>query len=184
MTWTRAFVYVAIWLVLAAYYAATHHPPPPQPDRAPAPVAAVRPSPPPVPYLAVRPAEVTDLELQVRGRRLHARRAGARWEIVEPVGAQVAGDLVGALLGAIYDLPEVEVVGDRMADDDAFGLADPSYRVTVRRADGPPLSLAFGTKNPAGTAIYAGGDGSPTVVLLGLNAQYYIDMLMRQAGGP
>jgi hypothetical protein len=43
--------------------------------------------------------------------------------------------------------------------------------------------LSLGRTNPAETGIYGRLEGNPQIVLLGLNVQYYVDMVLKQSGG-
>jgi hypothetical protein len=68
---------------------------------------------------------------------------------------------------------------DRLTD---FGLDAPSARLTFGRPDAPAVTLSLGRTNPAETGVYGQLEGNPQIVLLGLNVQYYVDMVLKQSG--
>jgi Domain of unknown function (DUF4340) len=179
VTWRRALFYVAVWAALAAYAFATRPGPPP----APAPAAQL---PAPTDALAhgMRSSEVAEIEIQTPSAQVVLARTGDRWTVRQPVGALVQGGLVDALLASLLETPEVgSIDSDRAAE---FGLNDPHLRIRLRRAGGNPLVIDIGARNPTGTAVYARVEGSPHLALIGLNAQYYADLLIqatRNAGG-
>jgi hypothetical protein len=177
MTWTRALAYVAVWLVLTGYYVLTHRAAPPVE------IEASRPqSPEPPPHLRLRAEEVVGLVIESGGRRVRAAVRGGQWFLVEPAGGRVSSDLVSALVSAVLDAAEVEVVSMAEDRDAEFGLDRPTALLTFERADGTTSRLSVGAKNPAQTAVYARGDGAPAIVLLGLNAEYYIGLVLQAAG--
>lgn len=172
MTWRRAFGYVAVFFALALARSFTGPQPVP-------PVVGGLPQAdlPAIPFLAARPENVEEVELEMSGQYARIKRAGSRWEVVQPAGREVSADLISALLTAILEIPEVEIVG--ASDDQAtkFGLESPTAELRLRPSDGPVLTVRLGALNPARTAVYAGGSGTRDVVLLGLNVRYYLDLV-------
>jgi hypothetical protein len=132
------------------------------------------------PLMVAFPAGPTRLELQAEGRTLGARRTGgAAWEVVEPPGSRVPPDLVAAVVAAVTDQPDFEVVSAAAPATAAeFGLAAPQARLTLADDD-RSVTLLIGARNPAQTAVYAQREGGDEVVLLGLNVQYYVDLVMQ-----
>jgi hypothetical protein len=175
MTWTRALAYVAVWIVLTGYYVLTRDPAPP------AEVETARAEPAEAPHLRMRADEIDGLLIESGERRVRAARQGGQWFVVEPAGARVSGDLIAALVSAVFDAADVEVVSRARDRDAEFGLDRPSAVLTFQGSGGAASRLSIGAKNPAETAVYARGDGSPTIVLLGLNAEYYIGLVLQAA---
>lgn len=171
MTWTRALLYLAIWGVLTVYYFAFDHPP-----TAPStPAETVTKSERLVPLHA---AAVTQLSLEAHGLALRCDRTDGQWRVVEPAGAPIPADLIAALVTTLTELPPVGVVplgGEGKADD--FGLTDPVARITI--GDGTArIGLQLGARNPSQTAVYARRDDAEAIVLVGLNVQYYVDLII------
>ena len=169
MPWTRALLYVLVSAVLVAVYTATAPPPPPSPASAPPPPDAPTPS-------------IDTLRLEARGRMVRAARDAGQWQVVEPTGATIPGDLIAALIAAVLETPADPVTTDpeRPAD---FGLDTPWARLSFGRPNGAPVTLVLGSANPAETGVYGQLEGNPQVMLLGLNVRYYIDLVLRQASG-
>ena len=168
MTRMRALSYVGVWVLLTAYYVAFER----ESD-----AVEVMPEQQP-PFLELAPDQVVAVEVEIGGRRLSSRRSGQGWEVVAPQGVPVFDDLIDAFLSTLTDSPTVEVIGSRVASAEDFGLEDPTARIILRLADAEPVSVLLGRRNPAQTAIYAQRQGVPTIVLLGLNVQYYVELLM------
>jgi hypothetical protein len=85
-------------------------------------------------------------------------------------------------VSAVLEAAEVEVVSSGTDRDVEFGLDHPTAMLVFERAGGAPLRLSVGGKNPAQTAVYARADGSPATILVGLNAEYYIGLVLQAAG--
>lgn len=173
MTWRRAWGYVGVFVALTVLHLLTSRPESPRDvgeEITPLLVTAT-----PVPFLAAKPEEIDSVEIELSGRSAELERRGARWEVVQPAGREVSADLISALLTAVLDVPEVEVVGS--VDDEDFGMDAPTAELRLQPSGRTPLMIRFGTLNPAGTAIYATGSGTRQVVLLGLNIRYYLDLV-------
>lgn len=127
-------------------------------------------------FVAVPAGRINKLSVEQGAKRLRAERAGEQWRVIAPP-ATVPSDLVAALVDSLTTLPDVEVVaeqGGRLAE---FGLAPPQATLTLGSDDDETHTVRFGSRNPAGTAVYAQLDDSPRVLLVGLNAAYYLDLL-------
>lgn len=173
MTPARAALYCAVWFVLTAYYLSLTH----------APAAG-----PPAARSLLLPGwsaeQVVELEALAGGGRLRAVRAGAAWRVVEPQAAPVPGDLIAALVATLTDPSSSESVARDTARDAEFGLGASGRRIALRRADGSAATVLLGARNPPQTAVYARREGSPETLLLGLNVEYYFDLLADRARGP
>jgi hypothetical protein len=128
--------------------------------------------------------EVRSVELTREGRTLRAERNDQkRWAAVAPAGATLPHDLVLTLIDSLSDEQDSEVVNEKPTEADlaAFGLDDPRTEVRLELADGEDLRVEFGASNPPHTAIYARKSISPKVYLVGLNLEYYGDLLFQAA---
>lgn len=167
MRWSHAGLYAALAAVLAIVDRASAPPP-----------AAPRAAAPPTP---ARPAlDITELAVESNGRRVRLARDGDQWQVTEPGQAAVPPDLIDALLSAVLDTPAEAIAADvdRLAE---FGLATPKTRITFSRREQPPVTLVLGTRNPAETGTYGRLEGSPQIVLVGLNVEYYVGLVLRAA---
>jgi hypothetical protein len=176
MTWTRALGYVMVWLALSAYYLATHRPFASSVD---APPAAATPA---VAFLRMRAEDIVSLDLEVGGREIRANRRGGRWFLVEPPGRAASSDLFSAFVSSLVDVADVEIVSRDEERDAEFGFDRPATRLRLRDRGGTTVTLTIGAKNPAQTAVYARSEGSPEVLLLGLNTEYYMGLILQAAG--
>ena len=171
MTWTRAVLYLAIWGVLSAYYVWFERSPQ-TPGTSPEPSAQENRL---VPF---RAEAVTRLSLDAHGTRLRCELRDGQWSIIEPAGAPVPADLIAAIVATLTELPPVDVVpptaGARAAE---FGLEEHSVRLTLGTAR-EEVRLQLGARNPSQTALYARRDGEEEIVLVGLNVQYYVNLLI------
>jgi len=165
MSWLHAIAYVVLAAVLATVYVATAPPPP-------------------LPSTAARPApaapQLTELLIESDAQRVSAARVDDRWQVREPAGAAIPSDLLAALVTAVLETPAEPVAsdGERVAE---FGLDAPRTRITFTRHNAPPAILTVGSRNPSGTGVYGRLEGNPQIVLLGLNVQYYLDLVRRAA---
>lgn len=128
--------------------------------------------------------EVQAVELTRDGRTLRAERnEKKRWAAVSPAGVALPHDLVVTLIDSLSDEQQSEVVNDKPTEADlsAFGLDEPRTRVRLELAGGKDLRIEFGAANPPHTAIYARKHVSPKVYLVGLNLEYYGDLLFQAA---
>jgi hypothetical protein len=163
---------LACWIaaaLLGAYYVAF--------ERRPAPPSEIQASREKV--LDVYSDEVTAVTLRREGREIRCERKDKRWQIVQPQGAKVPPDVVSALLESLTDRQEAEQISDAPKSEElqAFGLIDSAQEVKIELSSGKKLSVKLGARNPTQTAIYAQTSTSPRVLLVGVNVQYYADLL-------
>lgn len=167
MTWRRAALYWAVFIALTAYYLTGVR----ETEQSAAHLTRA-------PFLNLAEDQVTALELRRGATVVRCRRSNGRWEVIEPAGRAVPPDLVTALIANLTQLPDVEVVAESGSDLSQFGLQDPVSEITLTRTGGAPVVVRLGTRNPAGTAVYAQRTDSPRVFLIGLNVRYYEDLLL------
>ena len=161
-----------MWLLLTVYYVVVVQrmtPPPSETREREAASAAA--------FVPMSAADIRMLTVEAQGLTLRARRGNNRWEVLEPTGAQVPPDLLEAIVTSLVNVPTVDVVntGGAATPDTEFGFDRATARVTID--DGTaPVTVVLGARNPPQTAIYARRAGTPDIVLLGLNVQYYVDL--------
>jgi hypothetical protein len=123
--------------------------------------------------------EVTAVTLRREGREIRCERKDKRWQIVEPPGATVPPDVVSALVESLTDKQEAQRISDAPKAEDlqAFGLTASAPKVEFELSGGRKLSVTLGAHNPTQTAIYVRSSVAPRVLLVGVNVQYYTDLL-------
>lgn len=123
--------------------------------------------------------DIAAVTLHREGKSIRCERREKRWEIVKPAGAKVPSDLIAALVENITEKQEAEEIAVAPSADDlqAFGLGDASPTLEVELGGGKKVSVKFGSRNPTQTALYAETSVSPHVLLIGVNIQYYVDLL-------
>ncbi len=123
--------------------------------------------------------EVTAVTLRREGREIRCERKDKRWQIVQPPGAKIPPDLVSALIESLTDKQEAEQISDAPKPEDlqAFGLTETAPQVEIELSNGKKLAVKLGARNPPQTAIYAQTSSSRRVLLVGVNVQYYADLL-------
>jgi len=169
LSWRKTLTYWAVFACLLVYYAAA--------ERGAGPVSEITAQREKI--LPIYSDDVTAVTLRREGKEVRCEKREKRWQIVKPEGAKVPADLVSALVENLTDKQEAEEIQATPKPDDlqAFGLTDTSTTVEVDVSDGRKLSVKFGTRNPPQTAIYAQTSLSPRVLLIGVNVQYYADLL-------
>ncbi len=172
MTWRRAAVYWLCFLALGVYYVVVERQPAGQ-----AMAHLTR-----APFLEVPPEEIRGVDIRRGNMVVRCRRAKDRWQVVEPAAAQVPVDLIAALVNNLVQLPDVEVIAESAPDLSQFGLDVPVSQITLTRANGPPIVVRVGVRNPSGTAVYAQRSDSSRVYLVGLNVRYYEDLVFEAVG--
>jgi hypothetical protein len=123
--------------------------------------------------------DVTAVTLRREGKEIHCEKREKRWQVVRPEGAKAPADLVAALVENLTDRQEAEEmqVSPKPEDLAAFGLTDSSQTLEFQVTDGRKLVVKLGSRNPPQTAVYAQTSISPRVLLIGVNVQYYTDLL-------
>ncbi len=110
-----------------------------------------------------------------------------RWSVTRPPGIKISSDLVVALLDTLTTIPAIEVLPAENGDLAGFGLSPAEISVAISGAGKLIAELGIGKRNPTRTAVYAVRRGAAGVYLLGLNARYYLELildeLVRQSGG-
>jgi hypothetical protein len=169
MTWRRAALYWALFLVLGVYYVAA--------EREPAGQAAAHLT--RAPFLTVPEDQIVAVQVQRGPTVVRCRRLAGRWKVVDPPDGRAPADLIAGLIANLTQLPDVEVVAQKPADLTQFGLAPPASQLVLTPASGDPITVRLGNRNPAGTALYAQRSNSDGVFLIGLNVDYYEDLLFQ-----
>jgi Domain of unknown function (DUF4340) len=169
LTWRSTVVYWVLFAALGSYYLAFERKPPP-----PSEMQRAREK-----VLNVYSDDVKALVLRRDGKEIRCERRDKRWQIVKPENAKVPSDLVSALLENLTDKQDAEEITAKPRPEDlqAFGLSASSPEVEIEVSGGKKMSVKLGGKNPPQTAIYAQTDFSPRILLVGVNVQYYADLL-------
>jgi hypothetical protein len=130
------------------------------------------------PFLEAVPERIDRIRVERGDVSVTLDRRGERWEISDPPGMASPSDIADALLDTLTRLPPIEMVAEEAGADGAYGLNPPQTRLRLDSGGEIVSTVALGTRNPTATAVYAKKSGEGRVYLLGLNAQYYIDLLL------
>ncbi|MGD9764113.1 MAG: DUF4340 domain-containing protein [Candidatus Binatia bacterium] len=170
MSRRHALAYVALAAVLvSALWITTPVPPP----AAPSPQVETLP-----PQGETHGPVVEAVTIEAGEHRVRAVRRGRGWELLEPAGGKVSDGLIDRLLEAVLHsrIEQVSAGGGTAAD---YGLDPPRARITLSIRGGAQSVLQLGGYNPTGTAMYGRLEGSPQVLLVGLDIWSYVDLALR-----
>jgi hypothetical protein len=116
------------------------------------------PTPPGKPLVALRTADVREVEVtRDQGGRKHLRldRTESGWDLVTDAGPEpVPPDKVTDFLGALADARVVTEFADDREVREELGIDEPTAEVTLRRVDGEPIRIVVGNRNPTLTGLY------------------------------
>jgi hypothetical protein len=90
---------------------------------------------------------------------------------------------VHTLIATVTEAPLQEVAGATEGRAADFGLDRPRVRVQLE-SPAAVVRVALGARNPPQTAVYAQVQDNPQVVLIGLNVEYYVDLLLANVAPP
>ena len=130
-------------------------------------------------FVPVGAEDVREVRLSRGGRTVVSRREHETWVLVEPAGAPVPPDLIGAFANALAEADVIARVGTEGDAPRDFGFDGNATRVEVRGESGEPVVVTIGGENPTGTAVYARRQGAADVVLIGRNIRYYEDLIFQ-----
>lgn len=170
MRWRQVVLLYGVCGLLAADYLLSERGAPVEDEE----TARQRPS-----FLDVQEDDVRELRIERGGRRLVARREDGVWEVTEPPGVGIRGDLVRAFARALTGAEEIDRVDAGRGDPAAMGFDESRSRVALVLGGGGTLHVVLGGPNPPGTAIYARREGAPSAVVIGRDVRYYEDMLFQ-----
>jgi hypothetical protein len=165
--WGRVILAYGVLAVLVAEYRLVEQKPVPPPETLPA-----RPH-----FVGVDASALREVRLSRGDVSVVSRRENAQWAVVEPRGATIPPDLIGAFASALAESEEIARLDG--TNDAAFGFGDGATRVELRSDGGEPVVLTIGGTNPPGTAVYARRQGASDVVLIGRNIRYYEDLIFQ-----
>jgi hypothetical protein len=172
MTWRKVLLY---WVV-AALIGATVYVGERRDEVAPPPSDAVQ------PLVTVSPSRFERVTVTRGGETATFVRESDRWVVVTPAGYRITSDLVAALIDTLASIPPVEKLSTSARTSEQFGLAPPEAEIAMDGPGGADAEVYVGKRNPTGTAVYAALAGEDSVYLLGLNAQYYLELIFEELG--
>ncbi len=136
-----------------------------------------------VPMIGLPAADIERVSVRTADIEAVLLREGGRWKVTSPAGSSLPGDLVEAILDTLTSIAPIETVSDTAGRTDQYGLDPALLTVALAGGGGSPVVVEFGKRNPTGTAVYARKQGESEVRLLGLNARYYLDLLLEDLRG-
>jgi hypothetical protein len=135
----------------------------------------------PVAPIVESPAAMIDQVRVQRGEDVREFRVEAgRWQAETP-GQAVSSDLISALLDTLTTVPPVEILEEGAQEAAVYGLDPPETVVRMASRGEPLATVELGHRNPTRTAVYARRPELGRSYLLGLNAQYYLDLIFERA---
>jgi hypothetical protein len=137
-----------------------------------------------VPAIEAAASDIDRLRAERGPDALEFKKEAGRWVLESPAQGMVASDLVAALIDTLTTVPPVEMLAEHGSKLAAYGLEPPQMSVRMASAGAPVATLELGARNPTRTAVYARRPDIDKLYLLGLNAQYYLDLIFEQAAGP
>ena len=134
------------------------------------------------PIVETLASRIDRLSIRAGGVRVIAERDGESWNVTDPAGTVLPNGLIDALLDTITTIPAVEILDVEKRSLEKFGLDPPQtvlrFSTGNESANESAWSLEFGVRNPTRTAVYVRAQGARQVHLLGLNAKYYVELLL------
>lgn len=135
------------------------------------------------PMLELGRATVQFVSVRTGALEIRLERAAGGWKVLAPAGTTVAGDLVEAILDTLSSIPPIETVAGTSDASAEYGLKPARVTLALADSSGQGVVVELGKRNPTGTAVYARTKGRPEVRLLGLNASYYVDLMLEDLRG-
>lgn len=130
-----------------------------------------------LPIVPMLSSRITDLAVRWGDTAVRLKRDGERWNVVQPLGADIPSDLVSAVLDTLTTTAPIEAMDGEDVDVAEFGLDKPIVRLRIEGDRDKPIEVTLGSTNPTRTAIYAATSEDDTVYLIGLAASYYVELM-------
>lgn len=176
MTWRRISIYYVLGIALGGYFFIFEWDP-----RGETPILAPKRVVQQSKFLPIAREEIAELELRRDGGAVLCRKAGQKWTVVEPAGAQVTSDLVTSFVENLTPEKEVQIMEETAKDLSPYGLDRPRVTVTVKGKN-IMATVLIGDTNPTGAAVYVRKENSRQVVLLGSGVSHYEELIFETAG--
>jgi hypothetical protein len=180
MTWQKVGLYYLLAAVFGSYFFLFEWRPPTK-------IGLTNPSGPTVQqsqFLAIAREDIHGLVLKRPNISLTFRRDGQRWTVVEPVGLEVASDLLTSFVENLTPTKQIIMIDKDPKDTTPFGLNPPHTTIVVQNKTGEEVAtVSLGGTNPTSSAIYARIEPSPQVYLLGQSVSYYAQLVFEKANG-
>lgn len=97
-------------------------------------------------------------------RTLRFKKAGADWNIVEPLQDAAELGAASGLVSTLVSVKQDRVVDEKPASLEPFGLAHPKLKISARKdSSSPPVEIWVGNDTPTGSSVYAKVVGSDAV---------------------
>lgn len=110
------------------------------------------------------------------------RKAGG-WETDPSGGRNITPESIESLINTLLDTTRLDVVEERPASLDQFGLASPSAQITILLEEKrDPVIVRLGSVAPSQVSMYARVEHEPGVVLIGTYLSFSIETFLYNAG--
>lgn len=133
---------------------------------------------------AIKPAEVTSIQIESKGQ-VRVERTNGAWVMTKPLVYPVKSAAVDNFLTALAELsPRTRITAEELRKiknvSDEYGFGSPQARITLEFSQGPPRTLLLGSLTPARDGLYAelvGGADSVDVI-----GNDFLRLVPREAG--
>ena len=177
MTWQKVGLYYLLAAIFGSYFFLFEWHPPTK-------IGLTNPSGPTMQqsqFLAIARDDIYGLVLKRPNISLTFRRDGQRWTVVEPVGLEVASDLLTSFVENLTPTKQIIMIDKDPKDTTPFGLNPPHTTIVVQNKTGKEVAtVSLGGTNPTSSAVYARIEPSPQVYLLGQSVSYYAQLVFEK----
>jgi len=103
------------------------------------------------------------------------KKAGGKWQIVQPKPLAADQDSVNSLVTSLSSLSSDRLIEDKASDLSSYGLNSPAEQVAVTRKDGKVQTLLVGDDTPTGAGVFAKLESDPRVFTIASFAKSSLD---------
>ena len=103
------------------------------------------------------------------------KKAGGKWQIVQPKPLAADQDSVNSLVTSLSSLSSDRLIEDKASDLSSYGLNSPAEQVAVTRKDGKVQTLLVGDDTPTGAGVFAKLENDPRVFTIASFAKSNLD---------
>lgn len=168
MSWGRILLYYGVAILLAVHLRGVWA------ERSQADAAATTPS---SPFVEAVPERIDRVRMDIGDLSVQFDRTDDRWVVSQPENVSSPSDIVDAVVDSLTSIAPIEIVADGLEHEGQYGLMPPRARLRLEQQGEVVAVVVLGELNPTRTAVYAKKSGKDEVVLLGLNAKYYMDLV-------
>jgi len=128
--------------------------------------------------------QIREIRIASGSRSLRLIRKAGGWETDPAVSAKkLTPEFIESLISALLETTRNDVIAEKPANLDQFGLAPPSAQITLLLEGKPdPVVLRLGAAAPSQVSMYAQVEHEGSVVLIGTYLSFSIKTFLDNAG--